>query len=1165
MRQHFPEESNYSPCIIVQGNQKINQHKSMKKITDLIGNINIPGIEKLFRIMKLTGFFLLISVVSVLAGKTYSQTKLLTLNFEKTSVKEVLSKIEDQSEFYFMYSEKIVDVNREVSVNIENQKIETVLNSLFTGTDVNYTVKDRIIVLTTPDVFDNSAQVDFQQKMVSGKVIDTQNQTLPGVTVVVKGTTQGTVTNTEGEYTLTNIPENATLVFSFMGMRTQEVVVGTQSSINIEMAVDAIGIEEVVAVGYGTVKRADLTGSVGTVSQNDLQEVKVSNIQQALLGKIAGVQVKPNDGTPGAAPQIIIRGVGSLSAGTQPLYVVDGFPVTNLETLNPDDIESVDILKDASSTAIYGSRGSNGVVLITTKRGKLGEAQLNFDISGGLQEVSNTPKYLNAAQMADYAYYGAYFRTQDLGGSTSGDPLAWKFKVPPLVMDIRNGVPGTPDVDWFDEVLRVAPVARYQLSASGGAEKMKYAVSGEYLDQQGIIIGSNFNRYSVRANLDAQLTKKLSVKINLNPSYTEQTGEDPQGTGYGTNILGNAAAINAYTPAFDANGDYFVIDGLPETGNFPNPVALAREITDQTNRIRFMGNIDATYKITDALIFNAMMGANYSASKHLRFVPQMRALLNSTAFGLDEANLGVNWISEYTLNYAKDFGNHHFTGLAGFTSEKSKMEYNSLQSTKFPNNNIPYLNAAGGILTGGGAGISEYSLVSYLARATYDYANRYYLTASIRTDGSSRFGADNRYGVFPSIAAAWRISEENFMQNVSFIDNLKLRFSYGQTGNNNIGNYASLATTANLNYPLNNNPVGGFVQSRISNPILTWEKQSSFNRGFDLAILDSRVSIVVDNFRTDNKSLLLNVNIPAITGFNNALQNIGEIENTGWEFAVNTVNTQGEFSWTTNFNISFYKNKVLKLGPEDTPIISTRHITMVGEPMGAFYGLVMDGIFETEAEYAKGPYYNPSGSNHTRVGDVKFKDFSGPNGTPDGVINSYDRVIIGSPYPDFYYGMTNNFKYKNFSLSIALQGVQGNQIAGLYADVGGRNEFRVKQLAEYADFWISEEQPGNGLAQRPNDEPTGGIREFSTQKLRDGSYLRINNISLGYELPSNLVQRLNLTSIRIYVNANNPITFTDYGGFNPDVSRSGDPLLPGEDNNNYPLAKTWKLGLNIGF
>jgi TonB-linked SusC/RagA family outer membrane protein len=999
---------------------------------------------------------------------------------------------------------------------------------------------------------------------VTGTVKDENNLSLPGVNVLEKGTTNGTTTDASGNYSLNVQDENSVLIYSFIGYTSQEVTVNGRSIIDISLVPSLQSLQEVVVIGYGTVERKDLTGAVGSIGEKELQEVSVTNVESALLGKIPGVQVKPRDGAPGEPPQIMIRGVGSITAGSSPLYVVDGFPIQDLQTLNPNNIESIDVLKDASATAIYGSRGSNGVIIINTKRGKAGKTQISFDASYGLQKVSQIPDYMNAKEQARYAYWGAYFRNIDDGNDVSGPPGSWKFKTPQMVLDILDGKPH-PDINWFNEVMRDAPVQRYQLSSSGGNEVVKFAVNGEYMDQDGILLGSNFKRYSLQANLDGQLSKRLAIKLNLNPSFTEAHGADPQGTGYGTTVLGNAASINAYTPVYQENGDYYVINGLPETGNFPNPVALANEVIDVSKNARFMGNLNAGYTIFDDLKLNVMLGGIFSSSKGLRFVPKLPSLLNATAAGTDDSSMGFNWITEYTLNYNKDFGEHQVTGLAGFTSQKSSTESNTISSVAYPNNLVPYMNAVSGLFSGGSSDLSEWSLVSYLARINYSYNNKYYVTASIRTDGSSRFGSANRYGLFPSIALAWRISDENFLKDVGFINDLKLRTSYGQTGNNNIGNYAALATVNNVKYPWGNTAVGGFVLQRMPNPNLTWEKQESLNLGMDASFSGGRFNLSVDHFKTKNKSLLLNVNIPTISGFSSALQNIGEVDNTGWEFMASSVNVKGKFGWSTDFNISTYKNEVIALGPEGDPIISSRHITMIGKPLGMFYGLVMDGIFETNAELAEGPLYNPGARNGTRLGDAKFKDFSGPEGVPDGIINSYDRVIIGSPYPDFYYGMTNRFSYGDFALSVSLQGVSGNQIASLSRTVGLRSEFRVAQLALANNFWISEEEPGDGNTPRPNDEPTGGIREYSTRHLEDGSYLRINNISLSYTVPTGIIQRLKLNALRIYMNASNPFTFSNTEGFNPDVNSSGNSLTPGQDNNNYPLPKSLLLGVNVSF
>jgi TonB-linked SusC/RagA family outer membrane protein len=1093
---------------------------------------------------------------------------------KQLTIGQFFKEVQRQTSFKFSYDSKKVD--RFTLLTFEHTKgtVEDFLKEASKQSILSFRQYNNSIDVLKDDQRVVASILAEDPITITGTVTDENGEAIPGVTVSVPDTGIGTATDLDGNYSLT-APEGSTLVFSFIGFETQSIAVGDRSVIDVTLSEDVASLDEVVVVGYGAVERKDLTGAIGSINNEDIKELAVTRVDQALLGKIAGVQVKPSSGAPGAAPEILIRGVGSMSAGSNPLYVVDGFPVSDLQTINPDNIESIDILKDASSTAIYGSRGSNGVVIITTKRGQSGIANITFDASVGWQKISKKPVYMNAEEQALSAYWGAYNRNVDIGAPVTGDPRTWQLPVPQLALDYLEGkttpteseIYGTtmPDTDWLDLVTHVAPVKTYQLSASGGSDKVKYAISGEYLNQDGIVINTNFKRYSLQANIDGQLSKRLAVKLNLNPSFTASFGGDPSGTGYGTGAISNANAIPAYTPAYAPDGDYFVLSGYEETGNYPNALALANEVIDDQREGRFRGNILTEYTILDELKFNIMLGGSFFSDRRRFFQPQLPAFLNASPIGEEWTSFGFRWINEYTLNYDKRFGDHHIVGLAGFTAEKRNVESNYLSSNAFPNNLVPYMSATGGILNDGTSTLNEWSLVSYLARINYSYGDKYYLTASVRTDGSSRFGSEERYGVFPSGALAWRISDEDFLQDLSSLSNLKFRASYGQTGNNNIGDYAALATVTNVTYPRGNSPAAGFVEARIHNPFLTWEKQSSFDFGLDAGFFRDRLSLTVDYFKARNEGLLLNVNIPTITGFSTALQNIGEVENKGWEFAVSSVNLTRKLQWSTDFNISTYKNKVLALGTEDDPIISNHHKTEVGESMGMFYGLVMDGIFETTAELAEGPIYNPGAPNRTRVGDIKFKDFSGPEGVPDGIINSYDRVYMGSPHPDFFYGMTNRFSYQNFSLSVSLQGVVGNEIYSLVRVTSLRSSYRRKILGEGNDFWISEEEPGDGNTPRQNDEPSGGIREASSLFLEDGTYLRVNNITLSYTVPNNIAQKLTLNSVRIYVNATNPFTFSNTSGFNPDVTRPGNALTPGEDFNQYPLAKSLELGLNVSF
>lgn len=1028
-------------------------------------------------------------------------------------------------------------------------------------------------------IFETS-DINAQERpgLVKGTVTNEGGDPLPGVSVTVKNTktnfTAGTSTDSSGTFTFSRVAPGGPYTFSFstVGYESQplsgyNIKEDITLSLMVKMKQNVSNLDQVVVVGYGTQRRKDLTGSVASVGAKEIKDLAVTRIDQALLGKLAGVQVKPVSGEPGVAPQIRIRGIGSISAGAGPLYVVDGFPIANIETLNPNDIETLDILKDASATAIYGSRGSNGVVIINTRRGKAGKPTITFDTYTGWQKVAKRPKFMTAMEQARYYYDGIRNRNIDEGRDVSGHYSTWFRKVPQEAIDVLEGR-NTYDVDALDVVLRTAPQQQYQLTATGGNENLRYALSGEYFTQEGIVINSGFKRYSVRANIDALLSKRFTVKVNLNPSFTDSRNVPTAGAGTGPNdgVIAQAIIVNPWYPLIDSTGNYFAFSNLAGSSNATNPLALANEIKAGQKGMRLLGNINAEYKILDELRLNVLFGGNLFSSRGSRFKPQLPAFFNDPATGSDNTNFVTNWLTEYTLNYNKDFGAHNVSGLLGFTSQKEASESNFLATNKYPNNFVPYLSAAAGQITDGSSDTYKWSLISYLGRFNYNYKSRYYATASIRTDGSSRFGSQHKYGVFPSAALAWRMSEETFFKKVAFLSELKVRASYGETGNNNIGNYDQYATINYERYTLGGSAVGAFAPSRLANPFLTWEKQKQVNLGLDIALFNRRIALTIDRFYSRNYDLLLNVNVPDVTGFSTALKNIGEVRNNGWEFVLSTVNLNNKFGWSTDFNLSTYKNEVVKLGPEGAPIYSGGNVTMIGQPIGMFYGFINDGVFLNQKELDKGPIFSPGSPVRSRVGDSRFADISGPNGVPDGIINSLDQTIIGSPYPDFYYGMTNNFSYKNFSLSVSLQGSQGSKVLSI-SRLGTLNtRGRVRQLASSNAYWKSEQEPGDGQVPRPNDAPTGNNREpWNSRYLDYGTYMRINNINFSYLLPANISQKLRLNSIRFYTSANNPFLFTKNESFNPDVSNSENPLTPGIDNNNYPLAKSIVLGLNVSF
>jgi len=1121
--------------------------------------------RKLFLTMKITAFLLFCGVLNLIASSSYSQNTKISLNMKDATIENVLNKIEDESEFYFLFNHNLIDVERKVDVSANNQPIKDILGDIFAD-EVNFIVSDRQIVLTPNPVSDVPVELSNQQQTVVGTVTDASTgEPMPGVNILIKGTLVGALSDINGRYTLpVSNPSTAILVFSFVGYKSLEIPLSNRTTLDVSLESDITGLDEVVVIGYGTIQKKDLTGSVGQVSASTIKELSVARVDQALSGKVAGVQIMNTTGEPGEAPAIRIRGVGSISAGSDPLYVVDGYPVESIQFINPNDIETIDVLKDASATAIYGSRGANGVVIISTKRGKAGTARIGFDAYYGWQKVLRMPEFLTVKEQAWYYYYGIKNQNLDRNYDVSGDPLTWNYMVPQTVMDVINGV-NTNNVDALDQILTVAPQQSYNLSASGGSEGLKYNISGEYLDQDGIIKTSNFKRYSVRANFDAQLAKRLSLKFNFNSAYsTSRDLAHSGGQGDAEGILGAAQTWQYWYPLINEDGSYFSGYGQDATNNVWNPLAQIDLIKRRSEQHRTLANINTEYKISDALKLNVMLGANINNSHYYSFIPKTPVFARTIADGDDDRSSSLNWITETTLNYSKSFNDHNFTGLIGYTTQRQHGGGNYVRSRDYPNNLVYTLNAVSNIIYQGNSEETEWSLISYLGRINYNFKNRYYVTASLRSDGSSRFGRDNKYGFFPSGALAWRISDEDFLKDLSFLSDMKLRTSYGETGNNNIGNYAHIATINYESYPFGGGAVGGYAPSQFANSMLTWEKQKSFNVGMDVSLFESRLSFNVDYFKTTNHKLLLNVYVPLITGFNTSLQNIGEVENNGWEFTLNTRNFVGDFSWTTDFNISRFRNKVVKLGPEGAPIISTSHITQIGQPMGMFYGYKLDGVFMNQQELEKGPIYGIGTVSETRVGDLRFEDISGPDGEPDGLINTYDKQIIGSPYPDFYYGMTNTFSYKNLSLVVTLQGSYGNEVF-MVNDYLYYTRARYKQLAVNRNYWKSEEEPGDGWNPRPNNSPTGGNRERSNRHIDTGTYLKVNNINLGYTFNEQMARKLYLSSLRVYLNANNPFMFTKFRLYNPEVSNSSNPLEPGIFNSNYPVAKSLSVGLSATF
>lgn len=1163
MRQHFPAEIKFFPCITGTGQLQTNHCKFMKKMTCTSGNIIYPGFKKLMMIMKLTTFLLLISMVSAFASKSYSQTKTLSLNMENTSVKEVLEAIEEQSEFYFMYSSKIVDVNRNVSVEVRNKKIEQVLNELFAGTDVDYTIKDRIIVLTTPEVLKDNSLDALQQKTITGTVADQTGQPLPGVTVVVKGSSQGTITDIDGKYSLPNVPDNATLIFSFVGMKSQEVAVSGRNSIDVSLVEETIGIDEVVAIGYGTVKKSDLTGSVASVKADELQATPMTSIDQGLVGRASGVLVTQTSGMPGAVASIRVRGTSSLQGGNEPLYVIDGFPVYNgtgygdsggnaqmsgLSTINPSDIASIEILKDASATSIYGARAANGVVLITTKSGKRGEDKITFDANYGIQSVVKKIDVMNAYQYA-----------QLVNEAYTNDGLAPVYDESAMAA-IQANPKGT---DWQDELFRSAPTQNYQLTFSGGNDKMVYSVSANYFNQDGIIINSYFKRYSGRINFERNVLKNLRLGTHITLSKTSANLVQTD-SGGNTGVVTAAMKFNPIQPVYEdeALGIYTPVNSPGII--YPNPVATANEQKRENLTTRVLGDIFGEWEIIPDLRAKILFGVDLFDTKYNNFIPSNIYESNGVASATINGGYTTNWLNENTLSWVKHINeNQTLSLLAGITFQQNNYQGFSASSQGFVNNVLQDNSLqSGSVYNQPSSSNTQWSLMSYLGRVNYNIKDKYLFSFNSRVDGSSRFGENNKYAFFPSGSFAWRMLEEDFIKSLDVFTNLKLRASYGITGNQEIGLYNSLPTLTNTTYTLGHALVTGFYPNKIPNPDLKWEKTSQMDFGLDLGFLDNRLRVTSDYYYKKTTDLIYDVAVPYVSGFSSSLQNIGSVSNQGLELAIESDNLIRKFRWTTSFNISINRNKVLELGGEEYKDVGGDdghlktgqvHRLIVGQPIGLFYGYVFDGIIQNQEELNDGPV----GPNNW-IGGRKYKDLSGPDGVPDGKVDAtYDRTVIGDPNPDFYGGLTNTFSYLGFELNIFMQYSYGGDLFNynameLTAPTGGQNVY-----SDMVDRWTTT-NPSNVYPKAT----TNRSAVFCSSYIEDASYLKVKTLTLSYTFPNLRSQRI--ASLNVYVTGQNMLTFTKYRGYDPEVSYRGATNLElGEDFGGYPQARTLMLGVKM--
>ncbi|RDV17250.1 TonB-dependent receptor [Pontibacter diazotrophicus] len=1019
------------------------------------------------------------------------------------------------------------------------------------------------------------------QWTVSGRVTSAAGDPLPGVTVLLKGTTNGAATDADGAFSL-SVPESpGTLVFSYVGFSTVERSFSGPETLNVTLSEDSEALEEVVVVGYGTQRRADVTGAIATVDSRAIEERPIARVDQALVGQMAGVRVQQTSGVPGRGFSIQVRGTGSINASNEPLYVIDGFPLdvatqnsgggfstgNPLDNINPNDIESIQVLKDASAAAIYGSRGANGVVIITTKSGRAGKPKITFNTYMGWSETAKKLDVLSGEEWIERATEVINYNWVTSGeGRTAEQTTAERTAIngsfnQNLMLDerwLQPGYPGLTLIDWQDELFRKGFMQNYQVAASGGNEFLNYYVSGDYLDQDGVAIGIGYKRYSARANVEVKASDKLKIGVNINPSYSIASDPGVEGRDNQMHVATSHTPVSEDTVGIDVN-----------TGNNRNyqwgfsrnsPVRVIEQSIGDTEIFRTLATVYGEYSILDDLTFRSTINLDHSdaSTKSYRPAAVSGVLGNRQAFGNFSGYRRQTFVNENTLSYNRMFAdNHNVSLLAGASYNYGSFNNFQIRSAEgFGSDDITTLNAANNINVGQTyTAESRNTMLSYFGRVQYSFMDRYLLGVTVRRDGSSRFGDDTKWGTFPSASLGWRISEEAFMSGVDFVSDMKLRGSWGISGNNGIGNYSHIALLGFSNYTFGGNLATGQVPNNFPNPDLGWEESETYNIGLDLGLFQNRVFTSFDYYTKTNTNLLLNIPVPTATGFSTALTNIGEVYNRGWEFEIATHNLTGAFRWDTNINLSHNENEVRQLGPNNTPIQGgdfdpPHNILMVGEPMNVIYVVRRNGILTQEDIDSGAALYG----NQT-AGDVRYFDANN-----DGVITADDRVMMGDRNPDYTWGITNSFSFKGFDLRVLVQGQQGGQIYSLFGRATDRTSMGWVEntLGVHRDRWRSPEDPGDGSRGKATGR-FGFIK--NSDWIYSSDYWRVRNITLGYDLGRLMAGNKFVQGARIYASAENWFGGDKYeGGYNPEAVNSG-----GDDYGAFPLAKSMTFGLNLTF
>lgn len=1103
-----------------------------------------PRFKQIFRIMRISTFLLMVCVFCSYAGNAHSQNAKVSIRMNNVKLDKILNEIENQTDYLFIYNNQ-VDINKITSVKVKNEAVAQVLDRILSGTGINYELEGTHIILTTEAIKDLHAQQ--QAKTVTGTVTDVSGEPIIGANIRIKGTTTGTITDIDGNFSIKAEPQSVIEV-SYIGYLTQETVINNQKSIRFLLKEDTKTLDEVVVIGYGVQKKADLTGSVANINTEKLNTQSNANIGQALQGKIAGVDIVSQGGAPGSGTRIMVRGIGTLN-NASPLYIVDGMYMNSIDHINPNDIASIDVLKDASSAAIYGSRAANGVIIVTTKEGSNTEGKPIIDLSVNLG-ISTASKFLDMLDAKGWA------EVTTIARQAIGKPA----------LDMATDLANKPDNDWQDIMFRPALMQNYNLSVKGGGKYSTYYTGLGYFNQDGIVKGTNYQRYNIQSKNDYKRgIFSAGTNLIISFSHDKPLHQELRGGMIGT-ILQSVPTLEKYDDTRE--GGYGGTYG--DVINIPHPLAIIDDnIMDRYNEnVKIFANLYAQIELFKGLKYKLNLTPDFSFERYKNY-------LNKYDFGLATNSITQlterqrrrrNILVENLLTFDRTFGEHKISALAGYTYQDSRFRHIQAYGEGLPQG-LEEIDAA--TTNRSNEGNSWRSvLTSILGRVFYSYQNKYLFTATIRRDGSSKFGKNNRYGYFPSFSLGWNVAEEKFMENVHWLDQLKLRGGYGVLGNQEIDNYQYSSTiTTGINYPDGN---GGLLQGafpkNFANPDIKWEETAMTNVGIDFMAFNNRLSLTADYYVKNTKDILLTVPIPISSGgANDPIRNAGKIRNNGFEFNLGWMDQPNpDISYGINLIGSFNKNKVIAMGSESGSIKGgstnqniTTSETKAGYPIGGYWLISTAGYFNSQEEvdaYAKdGKKIQPA----AEPGDIKFVDANN-----DGVINDDDRVFQGSPFPDFTFALNGNMRYKNFDLSIGLQGVLGNKIYNAtrqtLEDVTKGSNF----LASCLDYWT----PENKNASHPRltwDDPNRNTRAESDRYLENGSYLRLRSVQLGYTFPQTWFKGA-IQHARVYINAENLFTITSYSGYSPDVN-ADNANYRGFDNFIYPTNRTFMLGLNVTF